>query len=165
MSILVSDVMTKQVRSVEPDLPLLELERILVQSGVGGAPVVRAGALVGVVSRTDVVRRLLAAQEFREYAESEHHRTISPFDVPLSDLWSTAQRTLNPAIESQLSALRVADVMSEHPITVTADTSLELAGQILVEHGIHRVIVVDGPKPVGILSSLDIVRCYCGPVP
>jgi len=30
-------------------------------------------------------------------------------------------------------------------------------------HRIHRVIVTEGRRPVGILTALDIVRCYCGP--
>lgn len=165
MPLLVSDVMTKDVRSVPPDLPLLDLERILVQSTLGGAPVVRGDELIGVVSRTDVLRRLLAAQEFREYAQTEQRRTISVFDVPLHELWPTSTRVLDPGIETQLRTLCVADVMARNPITIAADASLDSAGRIMLEQHIHRVIVVEGRKPVGIVSTFDIVRCFCGPVP
>jgi CBS domain-containing protein len=164
MSILVADVMTTGIRAVSPDVSLLELERLLVETRIGGAPVVRAGELIGVVSRTDVLRRLLASAELREYAELEHRRTVSGLDTPLHDLWPAADRILTPHFETQLQALRVADIMTEKPVTVAADATLESAGRVMLAERIHRVIVVDGRKPVGILSTFDIVRCFCGPV-
>lgn len=157
--------MTKGVRSVAPDLSLLDLERVFVETKFGGAPVVRAGELVGVVSRTDILRRLLAAQELREYAEFEHQRTVSGLDLPLHDLWSTAERNLDPGVEAQLRLLRVSDIMSERAVTVAPDVPLEEAGRLMLDKRMHRVIVVEGRKPIGILSTFDIVRCYCGPVP
>jgi CBS domain-containing protein len=165
MATLARDVMTKEIHSVRPDLTLLELERLLVAWSIGGAPVVDQGELVGVVSRTDILRRLLAAEELREYAELEHRRSVSGLDIPLRDLWPTAQRALDPGIEAQLRLLRVVDIMSEHPVTVEADASLEEAGRVMLAAHIHRVIVAEGRRPVGIVSTFDIVRFYCGAVP
>jgi CBS domain-containing protein len=165
MSILVSDVMSREVQSVQPDLTLFDLERALIQSRIGGAPVVQRGELVGVVSRTDILRRLLAAQELRDYAEFEHRRTVSGLDVPLHELLGTAERVFDPGIEAQLRLLRVADIMSEHPITVAASAPLETAARLMLENRIHRVIAVQARQPVGILTALDVVRHYCGPVP
>ena len=116
-------------------------------------------------SRTDVLRRLLAAQELRDYAEYERDRSVSGLDVPLHELWPTTARPLNPGIELQLRTLRVVDIMSTNPITVAADEPLEAAGRRMLDERVHRVIVVDGRKPVGILSTFDIVRCFCGPIP
>ena len=165
MATLARDVMTKDIHAVPPELTLLDLERLLVAARIGGAPVVDKGALVGVVSRTDVLRRLLAAQEIREYAELEHRRSVSGLDIPLCDLWPTAERTLEPGIEAQLRLLRVADIMSEHPVTVDADASLQDAGRRMLAARIHRIIVVEGRRPVGILSTFDIVRHACGADP
>jgi CBS domain-containing protein len=53
--------------------------------------------------------------------------------------------------------------MAEHPVTVPADAALEEAGRLMFEKRIHRVIVTEGRRPVGILTALDIVR-YCGPI-
>lgn len=164
MTLLVSDVMTRGLRTVPPDMTLLELERVLVEAKIGGAPVVRAGELVGVVSRTDILRRLLAAVELQEYAELEHRRTVSGLDVPLRDLWPTAERTLSPRIEAQLQSLKVADIMSDGAVTIAAHAPLESAGRLMLAKRIHRLIVVEDGKPAGILSTFDIVRCFCGPV-
>jgi CBS domain-containing protein len=89
---------------------------------------------------------------------------VSGIDIPLHDLWPAADRALAPHFETQLQTLRVADIMADKPVTVAADASLESAGRVMLLERIHRVIVVDGRKPVGVLSTFDIVRCFCGPV-
>jgi CBS domain-containing protein len=58
MTIRVADVMSKNPMRVAPDLPLPELQRRLISDRVGGYPVVEDGKLVGLVSRSDVVRAL-----------------------------------------------------------------------------------------------------------
>jgi len=53
---------------------------------------------------------------------------------------------------------RVRRHMTPDPITVEEDTPIESAAQRMVEAGIHRLIVVDeGGRPVGIVSSTDIL--------
>jgi CBS domain-containing protein len=48
--------------------------------------------------------------------------------------------------------------MTPHPITVEEDTPIDIAAQRMIEAGIHRLIVVDeGSRPVGIVSSTDIL--------
>jgi CBS domain-containing protein len=52
----VGDLMTPDPVSIEADAPLIRAENILRDLGVGGLPVVNAsGALVGVLSRTDLL--------------------------------------------------------------------------------------------------------------
>jgi len=53
---------------------------------------------------------------------------------------------------------RVRRHMTPNPITVEEDTPVEVAAQRMIEAGIHRLIVVDqGSRPVGIVSSTDIL--------
>ncbi|HEY7611226.1 MAG TPA: CBS domain-containing protein [Alphaproteobacteria bacterium] len=58
----VSDVMTKQVVSVSEDTPLAAIADILERHRIKRVPVVRSGRLVGIVSRADLVRSLLAGR-------------------------------------------------------------------------------------------------------
>lgn len=52
------DIMRRRVLTVRPETALSELTRLLSSRGVSGAPVVGPdGDLIGVVSRTDIVRR------------------------------------------------------------------------------------------------------------
>jgi len=54
----VSEIMTTHVVCVSPDLPVRELERLLLETGISGVPVVDAeGRPIGMVSKTDLVRR------------------------------------------------------------------------------------------------------------
>lgn len=54
------DVMTREVVSVEEETPISEIARILETSRIKRAPVLRDGRLVGIVSRADLLRALVA---------------------------------------------------------------------------------------------------------
>lgn len=64
--IKVADVMTKDVITVGEYTPLEEAARIMVDHKIGGLPVVRDGALVGIITETDLFKifiELLGARE------------------------------------------------------------------------------------------------------
>jgi CBS domain-containing protein len=48
------------------------------------------------------------------------------------------------------------------PVTVSADDSLQRAAQLMHEHGVSHLIVIDtaGGYPLGVLSTLDIAAVY-----
>lgn len=52
------DVMTREVASVAPDTPVVEIAKLLEGRGIGRAPVLDAGELVGIVSRANLVQAL-----------------------------------------------------------------------------------------------------------
>jgi CBS domain-containing protein len=56
----VAEIMTRDVLSVAEDAPARDLANLLTQRGIRRAPVLRAGQLVGIVSRGDVVRWVAA---------------------------------------------------------------------------------------------------------
>ena len=56
---LAADAMQKGIVSVSPELPLSDFEELLTTAEVSGAPVMDAnGKLVGIASKTDIVRGL-----------------------------------------------------------------------------------------------------------
>lgn len=61
----VADVMTKEVVTAGPDATLRELVDLMEQHGVKRIPIVRDGALVGVVSRSDLLCVLLSREPKR----------------------------------------------------------------------------------------------------
>ena len=58
----VADVMTKEVVTARPDAPLRELVDLMERHGIKRIPIVDGGALVGVVSRADMLRALLSRE-------------------------------------------------------------------------------------------------------
>ncbi len=58
---VVRDAMTRQVLCVSPDQPLAEVASLIINKGVDRVPVVREGRLVGVLTRSDIVRKLLGS--------------------------------------------------------------------------------------------------------
>lgn len=59
----------------------------------------------------------------------------------------------------ELSALQAAATES---LAVSADESLDRAAQLMVEHGVSHLVVLEPASgyPVGILSTLDIAAAY-----
>jgi CBS domain-containing protein len=56
----VRDVMTRQVLCVAPEQPLAEVVSLMVNKDVERLPVVRHGQLVGFLTRSDILRQLIA---------------------------------------------------------------------------------------------------------
>ena len=57
--IKVEDVMTRQVITVTEDTPLEDAARIMADNKIGGLPVVRGDALVGIITETDLFKIFL----------------------------------------------------------------------------------------------------------
>jgi predicted transcriptional regulator len=145
----VCDVMSREVLCLSPRMPLTELEGWLLAERVGGAPVVEDGRLVGLVSRSDVVRRLVLETTLAA-------STVETVASPLEGAEQASSRIAS-AVASRWQRLHVADVMVHDVVTVERDDPLEKAARLLVERHIHRVVVVERGRVVGLVSSLDLV--------
>lgn len=55
------------------------------------------------------------------------------------------------------------DIMTPYTINIQPETTAEEAAKIMLENGIHRLIVTVSPskkKPMGIISSTDVLRAF-----
>jgi CBS domain-containing protein len=149
----VADVMQRKVITIAPGKSLPELERALLRSRVSALPVVeRGGKMVGIVSRSDVVRQLCLERSLGEaMAEVYHDQTDESFA-------EKSRRVVAQAIGQRMEQLCVRDVMIRDVLTVPPDTPVVKAAQLMVERRIHRLPVVENGKLVGIVSSLDFTR-------
>jgi acetoin utilization protein AcuB len=64
--IMVRDVMTKKVRTVNKDTPIEEAARIMSDNKIGGLPVMSNGRVVGIVTETDLFKIFLELMGARE---------------------------------------------------------------------------------------------------
>lgn len=155
----VRDIMrTTPLVSVTPDTTLAELERTLIEHNVSGAPVIERGKLVGVVSRSDVVRQISLGRTLAEIGVDYYHDLtgISVAPQGVTDDAELAGRIIADRLEST----RVRDVMSLRVIAVEPGDPISEAARLMLEHGIHRVLVLDDGAPVGLVSSLDLVALF-----
>lgn len=65
--------MTTEVVSIAPDTPVSEIQKMVVEYDIGRLPVVDRGRLVGIVSRTDILR-ILHGEDY-----PEDHELLYPF--------------------------------------------------------------------------------------
>jgi acetoin utilization protein AcuB len=64
--ITVSQVMTREVITVEESDPIEEAARIMVDNKIGGLPVMREGKLVGIITETDIFKTLMEMMGARD---------------------------------------------------------------------------------------------------
>ena len=59
-----------------------------------------------------------------------------------------------------------AGVAANEPLAVSADDSLRRAAQLMVEHGVAHLIVLDAASghPIGVISTLDVAAVYASGV-
>jgi CBS domain-containing protein len=144
----VKDVMNPDIMTVADDMTTDDLVRYLSEREISGAPVVDIrGHLVGVVSMTDIGRHLAEPPDFAEL------RPSSSADAGDEE----TLRDLGPRYLDERPAT-VRDVMTPAIHQVPATASVAEAARIMVERHIHRLIVTDGKEPVGIITSIDLLR-------
>jgi CBS domain-containing protein len=57
-----------------------------------------------------------------------------------------------------VTSTTVRDVASKDLVTVTADENLDRALQLMAQHQVRRIPVVEGDRVVGIVSQADVAR-------
>lgn len=152
------DIMKTKVLRLDPQSSLEEAVRTLADMRISGAPVVdRIGRLVGVLSARDIAQ----PEHLRDPIGGSRAPRYDFPDASPDDDGSYDEDTVFSMEGYSPEVLRsgvVGDVMTADPITVAPDASLRSICALMVREGIHRVIVVEQGKLVGIVSTLDIVR-------
>lgn len=65
---------------------------------------------------------------------------------------------LSVAARTHSSEERVRSWMTPEPITVGPETTPEEAAEIMLEHGFRHLPVVEGERPIGIISIRTVLR-------
>lgn len=141
-----AELMTREVVSVPPEMPVREIARVLLSHHVSAAPVVDgSGTVIGMVSEGDLLNPdngEHAARRERWLAELAEGEALSPeFLASLPRPERTAR-----------------DVMSSPVIEVGEQTEASEIAALLVQYRIKRVPVVREGRLVGIVSRADLLR-------
>jgi CBS domain-containing protein len=152
MKTCVADVMSHEVICAGAEMTMLELDRILLDRHVSGAPVLENGRVVGVVSMVDVLRAL--AQEYLD-PQRVSAFYLSPFSISLPSLEQLVARS--GIVPGQLTVWRVRDVMSTQLVTASSSDPVAAAAQRMIDHRVHRLLVIDERKLVGVVTAFDLL--------
>ena len=143
------DLMSADIMTVADEMKTDDLARYLIEHEISGAPVVdNQGHLIGVVSMTDIGRSVAEPIEIESSRSSDFYRNDAA-DVTLE---GGGQRF----VEDRSATVR--DVMTPviHQVPVTA--SVADVARIMVEQHVHRLVVTQGRDPVGIITSMDLLK-------
>ena len=149
-SMTVADVMTPHVETVPLDWSVERLATFLTDRNISGAPVVDdSGQLCGMVSTTDIVRQTASGIHDLNSRDSSFEKGL--VDCQLSD---EEMRTFHESIDQMVM---VTDIMTPVVFRVDGDMPLSEVADAMVKGHIHRVLVTEGKKLVGIVSALDLL--------
>lgn len=145
----VKDLMNPDIMTVADEMTTDALARYLIEREISGAPVVDSqGRLIGVVSMTDIGRNMAEPSDVESWRSSGFYRDIAADYTPEDP----AERY------DEEPTITVRDVMTPvvHQVPVTA--SVAEAARIMVDQHIHRLVVTEGKEPVGIITSMDVLK-------
>lgn len=128
---LVRDWMSRNVITVTPDTTLPEADKLMVTKTIRRLPVMENARLVGIVTYGDI-------------------REARPSAATSLSIWE---------LNYLVNRLKVGEMMTRHPITVSQDATIGEAAQLMLRHMIGGLPVVDNKgKLVGIITESDIFR-------
>lgn len=140
------DIMTVNVISVQSEMAITEVAKLLLERRINGAPVVDGeGNLLGIICQSDLI-----AQQMK---------------LPLPSVFNLLDSLIpikSPGkIEKEfkkISAVIAADAMTAEPVTVEPETGIDEIAALMVNKGFHTIPVVENGKLVGIIGKEDILR-------
>jgi CBS domain-containing protein len=136
-------IMTKNVITVGPDSSIVDAAKLMLEHHTSGLPVLdKSGALVGVISEGDFLRRSEIGTQRRRA--------------------SWLQFLLGSGREARefvhQSGRKVEEIMAREPVTVTEDTKLEELVELMEKHDIKRLPVMRSDQLVGIVTRANLLQ-------
>ncbi len=142
-----ADVMQRDLITVLISDPADAIERVLADAKISGVPVLdHDDRLVGVVSMADLVRR---------YAEEQDLPTDTDYPAFGDDVDETEIVAFDRPTRLQACA---GDLMTSEVTTVGPQIGLRELAKIMVTQRIHRVLVTERLRVLGLVSTLDVLR-------
>ncbi|MDD3151154.1 MAG: CBS domain-containing protein [Candidatus Gastranaerophilales bacterium] len=140
MQFYVKDIMTTDLITVKENQKLKEIIDIFGQNSILGAPVIdEEGCLTGIISISDILKT--------RQVQSFYH---APF---IRDLEFKFLHDNKDSLEQ-----KVFSIMTQNLFTVEPDYTIEKMAKIMHDNKVHRLLVVEYKKLVGIVSTFDLLK-------
>jgi CBS-domain-containing membrane protein len=141
----VSDIMTKDVVTVRPDMDIRALAELFVSKDISGAPVVsEKGDLLGIVLEEGLILQ----------DKKIHLPTLVAI---LNGVFAIGEERFEKEMK-KMAAITASGIMEDEMHPVSPDTPVEEVATRVIEEGIHYFPVVSDKTLVGVITKKDIVR-------
>ena len=142
----VKNIMSTDVIAVTPQTDIGYAAKLLLEKRINGVPVMdEHGAMVGILCQSDLI------------VQQKKFPVPSVFTLLDGLVPMTSRKRLEAEIQ-KMSAATVAEAMTPNPISVTPETTIEEAVNLMVEKNVHTLPVVQGGALVGIVGKQDVLR-------
>lgn len=143
-------IMRSEVITIPYATPLSEVERILSDNRISGAPVTdESGHIVGIISVRDLVER------YAEDPDARPRRDHGFYHLSSEEMLEDDFDSFEVPDESEETA---EDVMSAEIYSVPAEAGLMEIARIMAKHKIHRVLVAENGRHVGLITTLEVLQ-------
>lgn len=141
----VKEIMSRDIKSVSPDLSAKEALNILFELKISGLPVLdKDGKLLGMFTEKEVLKAILPT-----YVD---HKGVM---IYIEDVRALKNRIM------MLEKLTVKEVMRKEVVVVNEDISINEVARIMLTEKVRRIPVVDKEKKVvGIIARSDILNTF-----
>jgi CBS domain-containing protein len=127
----VREIMAKDIEVVDRNDSLRTVEERMAAKQLRHLPVLEQGEVVGVVTQRDLFKAAM----------------------------SSAMGYGEKAQQAYLQSVRVKEIMVYPVVTVSPDTSVAAAADMMINRGIGCLPVVENQQLIGIVTKTDLLRC------
>lgn len=169
------DIMSVDLITLAPEATLREAAELLSEEHVSGLPVVAGDRVVGVVSASDILEFLSVAsgvpaapgERAATGAWPGAEREEGEGEPPAAYYahWEDAGVGLLQRLEEAegpdwdvLEEHTVGEVMSRALLALGPDAAAREGARLMLEAGVHRILVMEDDRLVGVVSTTDIVK-------
>lgn len=158
-SMTAEDLMSSPVVSLNVDTTLAEAAQTLTESEISGALVTdHREAPVGVVSLFDIVAHTAGLSRAPEEAGGFYRYSYPRF----SEGGEEGESEWEESESTPMRETTVGEIMSTHILEVPPSLPAKQVAKELAEKHIHRIFVSGSDGPVGVISTMDLLRSISG---
>jgi CBS domain-containing protein len=148
----VRDFMNCNVICLSPEDSIFDAAKIFSEKNISGAPVVKDGKIVGVLSISDIIRFVSMKLQKTETPLPSLSLLIFEF-IKSSKDYLTFKKEMK-----KISKIKVKDAMSTKVVCISPEASIIEAASLMEKNDVNRLPVVENDKLVGIIAREDLVK-------
>src|SRR3954451_4391920 len=145
MALTVRDIMEVDVPAVYPKDPIEKVVHVLRDHELPGVPVINEGGrCVGIITEAD----LIMAGEKEDLHLPHYVELFGGF------VFLESTKKFEARLRKAIGAV-AEDVMTEDPITIAPDATIDEAARVIARHKHNRVPVVEHGRLIGVVTRID----------